>query len=75
MAAKKLLSAVLNERTESIKYRAIRKDLMNVAQNGKNSYLILAGKTDEYSLIRLQNEGIDIESIDEGGWIKYKLTW
>lgn len=75
MATKKLLSTVLNERTESITYRAIRKNLMAVAQNGKNSYLILCSRLDEYSLTRLQNEGIEFEMINEGGFSKYRLTW
>jgi hypothetical protein len=73
MAAKKLLSTVLKERTESIQYRAIRKELMNIAQNGKNVYLIL--RMDQYSQTRLQNEGITIEQINEGGWDKFRLSW
>jgi hypothetical protein len=36
---KKTLNALLKERTETIEFRAIRKQLMNVAQNGGNSLL------------------------------------
>jgi len=73
--AKKLLSTILKERTESIKYRAIKKILMGIAQNEKKECLILVHKLDNYALTTLQNEGITVKKVDDFGHKKYKLTW
>lgn len=73
MAAKKLLSTVLLERTESIQYRKVRSQLMNMAQNEKREMFIL--KLDEYTTNRLQNEGITIEEDTQFGYKRLKLTW
>ena len=70
---RKLLSTLLNERTESIEYRAIRANLMKVAQSGKNEYRTI--KICQYALDRLQNEGISIEQVNEFGYDKYLLKW
>jgi len=73
MAAKKILATVLRERTESIGYRKIRSLLMNQAQNEKTYCLLI--KVDDYSLTRLQNEGIKIEKITDFGTQKFRLSW
>ena len=70
---KKLLSTRLAERTESIEYRAIVKQLMILAQNRKNEYRLL--RIRDYARNRLQNEGINITQITEFGTDKYLLTW
>lgn len=75
MATKKLLSTVLRERTESIEYRAIRKQLMVLAQNRKTEMLILKSKMTDHALNTLQNEGITIKLINEFGHDKYLLSW
>lgn len=73
MPAKKLLSAILLERTESIQYRKVRSQLMNMAQNEKREFFIL--KLDEYTTNRLQNEGIAIETDNTFNYSRLKLTW
>lgn len=75
MATKKLLSTILNERTESIEYRAIRKQLMIQAQNRKSEFLVLKAKMNDHAITQLQNEGITVKEIDDHGFIKYKLSW
>lgn len=70
--AKKLLSQILRERTETIEYRKIKSQLMKLAQNEKTEMLIL--KITPETQVMLQNEGIKIERINDG-WDKLKLTW
>ena len=72
---KKLLSTILAERSESVKYRKIRTDLIKQAQNLKRSFIVLKSNMDNYSLITLQNEGINISEINEFGFDKYLLEW
>lgn len=69
---KKLLANILKERTETIKYREIRKQLMIQAQNRKNSFLRLYIQQD--TILRLQNEGLTVEKINDG-MEKYKISW
>lgn len=73
MASKKLLSTILKERTESIQYRKVRTQLMVQAQNNRNSLLIMY--LDDYTLTRLQNEGLTVEKIQEFGYDKYRISW
>lgn len=70
---KKLLSTILKERTDTIEFRAIRKQLFTVAQNGKSEYrtLSISPKT----ITMLQNNGITVDKINEHGYETYKLTW
>lgn len=75
MATKKLLSTILRERTESIEYRAIRKQLMVLAQNRKTEMLILKSKMTEHAINTLQNEGIKVELFTEFGHEKYRCSW
>lgn len=75
MATKKLLSTILNERTESIYYRAIRKQLMIQAQNRKKDFLVLKAKMNDHAITQLQNEGITVKLIKDNGWEKYLLSW
>jgi hypothetical protein len=75
MAVKKLLSTILRERTESIEYRAIRKQLMVLAQNRKTEMLILKSKMTDHAINTLQNEGINVTLINEFGHDKYLLKW
>lgn len=72
---KKLLSDILNERSESVNYRKIRKELMNLAQNNRNEFIILKSKMDDYSATRLRNEGIQFAFFSEFGYDKIKLSW
>jgi hypothetical protein len=69
---KKTLNTILKERTETIEYRAIRKQLMNVAQNGGNQLLriYIAPNT----VVMLQNELLTVEKIKEHGYEKYKIS-
>jgi len=71
--AKKLLSQLLRERTETIEYRKIRGQLMKLAQNEKTEMLII--KISPETQIMLQNEGIKIEVINDFGYDKIKLSW
>jgi len=71
--AKKLLSQYLRERTETIEYRKIKAQLMKLAQNEKTEMLILT--VSHETQIMLQNEGIKIETITDGGWDKLRLSW
>lgn len=70
---KKNLATILKERTDTIEYRAIRKNLMNTAQNWKNEYRIL--RITDKAIVMLQNEGINVEKITELGCSKFLLTW
>lgn len=70
---KKTLATILKERTETIEYRAIRKHLINTAQNGKNEYRIM--RITDKTIVLLQNEGIHVEKITELGCSKFLLTW
>lgn len=70
---KKTLATILKERTDTIEYRAIRKQLMNTAQNGKNEYRIL--RITHKTILLLQNEGIQVEKITEFGQDKFLLSW
>lgn len=71
--AKKLLSQILRERTETIEYRKIKSQLMKLAQNEKTEMLII--KITPETQTMLQNEGIKIEVINDCGWDKLRLSW
>lgn len=71
--AKKLLSTILKERTETIEFRAVRKNLMVAAQNNKSNYRII--RLSSKAIMQLQNEGITIEKITEFNQEKYLLSW
>jgi hypothetical protein len=71
--AKKLLSELLRERTETIEYRKVRGQLMKYAQNEKTSYRIMKLKPD--TIVQLQNEGITITEIDEPNYKVLELSW
>lgn len=76
---KKNLQTILLERSETIEYRRIVKQLMDVAQNNLknkkefNSYRVLI--LEQSTLDRLRNEGINVEVIREFGCNKFLLTW
>jgi|GEM_PF-2320689 len=70
---KKILSTILRERTDTIEYRAIRKALMNCAQNAKFEYRVL--KIDPKTITMLQNNGIKVEKNQDNGYEVYLLTW
>lgn len=70
---KKLFSAKLRERTETIELRKVKTALMQAAQNSKREYLILNLKPE--TIVALQNDGINIERFTEFGTAKYRLTW
>lgn len=71
--AKKLLSQILRERTETIEYRKVRSQLMKYAQNEKTSFRILKLKSE--TIIQLQNEGIVITEINEPSYKVFELSW
>lgn len=70
---KKTLNTLLLERTDTIEYRAIRKQLMNVAQNNGNHLirLTIAPKT----ITMLENELLKVEKINPHGYETYKISW
>jgi hypothetical protein len=70
---KKTLNKILIERTETIEFRAIRKQLMNVAQNGGNQLLKLT--IEPKNIIQLQNELLTVEEIEDHGYKKIKISW
>lgn len=70
---KKTLNNILTERTRTIEFRAIRKQLMNVAQNGGNSLLRL--QISPETIIMLQNELLTVEQVEDHGYKKYKISW
>jgi len=70
---KKLLSTILHERTDTIEYRAIRKNLMVCAQNEKSEYRTI--KIQPKTITMLQNNGITVEKIKENGYEVYRLSW
>jgi len=70
---KKTLKNILLERTDTIEFRAVRKQLMNVAQNGGNSVLRLT--LQPKTITQLQNEMLTVEQIEEYGTKKYKISW
>lgn len=70
---KKTLATILKERTDTIEYRAIRKQLMIKAQNRSNEYRVIS--LQDRTIIMLQNEGINVEKITELGCAKFLLTW
>lgn len=75
MANKNNLATRLIERSESIIYRKIKSELIKCAQNNKQQFIILYGNIDQYSITKLQNEGIKVTEINEFGFDKYLLEW
>lgn len=71
--ARKLLSQILRERTETIEYRKIKSQLMKLAQNEKTEMLII--KISQETQVMFQNEGIKIEKINDYGFDKLRLSW
>jgi hypothetical protein len=69
----KLLSTILKERTETIEFRALRKQLMICAQNEKTEYRVI--RIQPKTITMLQNHGINVEKSKENGYEVYKLTW
>lgn len=70
---KKTLSTILRERTDTIEFRAIRKALYVVAQNSKSEYGTL--RIEPKTITMLQNNGINVEKINENGYDLYRVTW
>ena len=73
MNGKKLLSTILRERTETIEFRAIRKQLLVVAQNTGTEYRTL--HIQPKTITMLENNGIKVEKVNEHGYEVFKLTW
>lgn len=69
---KKTLNTILKERTETIEFRAIKKQLMNVAQNSGTHLmrLTITPKT----IIMLENELLMVEKVNTDGYDKYKIS-
>lgn len=70
---KKTLSTILKERTDTIEFRAIRKKMMDAAQNSKAEIRQL--RIEQKTIIMLQNNGINVEKINENGYDIYKCSW
>lgn len=70
---KKTLNTILKERTDSIEFRAIKKQLMNVAQNRGTELLKL--QISPETIIMLQNELLTVTEIQDHGYKKYKISW
>lgn len=70
---KKTLNTLLTERTRTIEFRSIRKQLFVVAQNKKNFLLRL--NIEPETIIMLQNECLTVEKINEHGYETYKISW
>lgn len=70
---KKTLATRLKNHTDTIEFRAIKKQLYIIAQNNGNCYLTL--KLQPKTLLMLQNECLTIEKINEHGYEKYKISW
>lgn len=73
MATKKLLSQVLLERSDTVEFRKVKSQLMNIAQNKKREMFALTLEKDTITM--LQNQGINVSKCDEFGYTRYKLTW
>lgn len=69
----KLLSTILKERTETIEFRALRKRLMQAAQNEKTDLRTI--KIQPKTIIMLQNHGIKVEQTQEHGYEVWILSW
>lgn len=69
---KKTLKNILIERTKTIEYRAIRKQCMNVAQNGGNQVFKIRITTE--TILMLQNEMLAVDLINDGTE-KYRISW
>lgn len=70
---KKTLNNILRDRTNTIEFRAIRKQLMNVAQN-RGTYLLRI-KIEPETIVMLQNELLTVQKINEHGYETYKISW
>lgn len=70
---KKTLKNILIERSDTIEYRSIRKQLMNIAQNGGNQYFRI--NIEPKTITRLENEMLTVEKIVDHGFKKYKISW
>ena len=70
---KKTLNTLLTERTKTIEFRAIRKQLLTVAQNKKNFLIRL--NIEPETITMLQNECLTVEKINEYGYETYKISW
>jgi len=70
---KKLLSTILHERSDTVEYRAIRKQLMNCAQNNKFEYRRI--QIEPKTITMLQNNGINVNQEEENGYKVWLLTW
>lgn len=70
---KKTLNTILKERTETIEFRAIRKQLYNVAQNGGNYLFRL--QIEPKTIAMLENELLTVEKVSPHGYETYKISW
>lgn len=70
---KKTLNTTLKERTDTIEFRAIRKQLMTVAQNGGNQLLRI--KIEPKTITMLENELLTVEKIKPHGYETFKISW
>lgn len=70
---KKLLSTKLRERTDTVEFRKIRRQLMQFADDKKYEFRIL--RLQQGTINMLQNEGIKVTAIKEHGCDKLLLSW
>lgn len=70
---KKLFATRLRERTDTIEFRAIKKQCMNIAQNRGTCMLRLT--IQPATITMLENELLTVEKINEHGYETYKISW
>lgn len=70
---KQTLNNILKTRTDTIEFRAIRKQLMTVAQNGGNSFIRLT--IEPKTITMLENELLTVKKINEHGYETFKISW
>lgn len=70
---KQTLNNILKTRTDTIEFRAIRKQLMTVAQNGGNSFIRLT--IEPKTITMLENELFTVKKINEHGYETFKISW
>lgn len=70
---KKTLNTILKERTDTIEFRAIKKQLMTVAQNSGTHLMRLS--IQPKTIVMLENELLTVEKISPNGYETYKISW
>jgi len=70
---KKTLNQILKDRTDTIEFRAIKTQLMKVAQNGGNQLIRI--NIQPKTITMLENELLTVEKVNPHGYETYKISW